>query len=47
MAISIDIEKKLRGFTLRVKFDSNTSRVGILGRFRQRKKHDAPVYCRD
>ena len=31
MAISIDIEKKLKGFTLKVKFDSGTSRVGILG----------------
>ena len=31
MAISIDIEKKLKGFTLRVKLDSGTSRVGILG----------------
>lgn len=31
MAISIDIEKKLKGFTLKVKFDSSTSRVGILG----------------
>ena len=31
MAISIDIEKKLKGFTLKVKFDSGTSQVGILG----------------
>ena len=31
MAVSRDIEKKLKGFTLRVKLDSGTSRVGILG----------------
>src|SRR5699024_11325534 len=31
MAISIDIEKNLKGFTLKVKLDSSTSRVGILG----------------
>ncbi len=31
MAISIKIEKKLKGFTLKTEFDSRTSSVGILG----------------
>lgn len=31
MAISIDIEKKLKGFTLKTKFESQTASVGILG----------------
>ena len=31
MAISIKIEKKLKGFTLKTEFDSRASSVGILG----------------
>ena len=31
MAISVDIEKKLHGFTLKVKLESDGSPMGILG----------------
>ena len=31
MAVSVDIEKKLHGFTLRVKVESHGSPMGILG----------------
>ena len=31
MAVSVDIEKKLHGFTLRVKLESHGSPMGILG----------------
>ena len=31
MAVSVDIEKKLHGFTLKVKLESDGSPMGILG----------------
>ena len=47
MALEVDIRKKFSGFTLDVSFRSEGGCMGILGRFRLRKKHDAEMYRRD
>lgn len=47
MAVSVDIEKKLHGFTLKVKLESDGSPMGILGASGSRKKYDSALYCRN
>ena len=47
MAVSVDIEKKLHGFTLKVKLESDGSPMGILGASGSGKKYDSALYCRN
>ncbi len=47
MAISVNIEKKLHGFSLKVKFGGRWSAIGILGASGSGKEYDSALYCRN
>ena len=46
MAISVDIKKSFKGFSLQVKFDSVSSTVGFLGASGSGKKYDFAMHSR-
>ena len=47
MAVSVDIEKKLHGFTLKVKLESDGSPMGILGASGSGKSMTCLLYTSD
>ena len=47
MAVSVDIEKKLHGFTLKVKLESDGSPMGILGASGSGKKYDSAAVLQE
>ncbi len=47
MSILVDIEKRFKGFNLKVQFESGEGVTGLLGASGSGKEYDPAMYCRD